>query len=40
LEKDKYFSTFDVTKGYWQIPVTEEDKTFTAFVTHKGVTPI
>ena len=37
LEKDQYFSTFDVTKGYWQIPVNEEDKAFTAFVTHKGL---
>jgi len=32
-----YFSTFDVTKGHWQIPMTEEDKAFTAFVTRKGL---
>ena len=38
LEKDRYFSTFDVTKGYWQIPMTEEDKAFTDLVTHKGCT--
>jgi len=37
LEKDQYFSTFDVSKGYWQVPMTEEDKAFTAFVTHKGL---
>jgi len=37
LEKDQYFSTFDFSKGYWQVPMTEEDKAFTAFVTHKGL---
>jgi len=26
LEKDRYFSTFDVTKGYWQIPMNSNDK--------------
>ena len=35
LEKDQYFSTVNVTKGYWQIPMNEEDKAFTAFVTNK-----
>jgi len=37
LEKDRYFSTFDVTKGYWQIPMNANDKAYTAFVTHKGL---
>ena len=37
LEKDQYFSTFDFSKGYWQVQMTEEDKAFTAFVTHKGL---
>ena len=37
LEKDQYFSTFDFSKGYWQVPMTEEDRAFTAFVTHKGL---
>jgi len=37
LEKDQYFYTFDLSKGYWQVPMTEEDKAFTAFVTHKGL---
>jgi len=23
--------------GFWQVPLTEEDKVFTAFVTHKGL---
>jgi len=25
LEKDRYFSTFDVTKGYWQIPMNTNE---------------
>jgi len=35
-EKGQYFSTYHFSKGYWQVPVTDEDKAFTAFVTHKG----
>jgi len=37
LEKDQYFSTYNFSKGYWQVPVTYEDKSFTAFVTRKGL---
>ena len=37
LEGDRFFSTYDVAKGFWQIPMTEEDKSYTAFVTHKGL---
>jgi len=37
LEKDQYFSTYDFSKGYWQVPMTDEDKAYTAFVTHKGL---
>jgi len=37
LEKDSYFSTFHVTKGYWQIPVRTQDKPYTAFITHRGL---
>ena len=29
--------TFDVTKGYWQIPMNANDKAYTAFVTHRGL---
>jgi len=35
LEKDQYFSTYEFSKGYWQVPVTDEDKPYTAFITHK-----
>lgn len=36
LTKDKYFSKFDLSKGFWQIPIREEDKAKTAFVTMDG----
>ena len=32
----KYLSKIDLTKGYWQIPVTPEDVHKTAFVTPDG----
>ena len=25
LNQDKYYSKFDMTKGYWQIPMREQD---------------
>lgn len=31
------FSTLDLTKGYWQVPVKEEDRPKTAFTCHKGL---
>ena len=36
LVEDKYFSKFDLSKGFWQIPIKEEDKLKTAFVTQDG----
>ena len=33
----KIFSTLDMLKGYWQIPVAENSKKYTAFITHDGV---
>ena len=33
----RYFSSIDLTSGYWQIPVKEEDKAKTAFVTPDGL---
>jgi len=33
----RYISTYDAKSGYWQIPVAEEDRWLTAFVTHGGL---
>jgi hypothetical protein len=33
LSSSKYFSKIDLTKGYWQIPLSEQSKQFTAFLT-------
>lgn len=32
-----YVTTLDLTKGYWQIPLTEESKEKTAFATPTGL---
>ena len=36
LSGDKFFTRIDLSKGYWQIPVAEEDISKTAFVTPDG----
>ena len=36
LNKARYFSKLDLTKGYWAIPIAEEDRDKTAFTTSKG----
>ncbi|XP_071501873.1 uncharacterized protein [Diadema antillarum] len=37
LANDNYFSKLDLTKGYWQVPLTERAKPLTAFVTPNGL---
>lgn len=37
LQRAKYLSKLDLTKGYWQVPVPELDRPKTAFVTHNGL---
>jgi transposase InsO family protein len=36
LKDCKYFSKLDLCKGYWCIPIKEEDRDKTAFTTDKG----
>ena len=36
LNGQKYFSSLDLASGYWQVPVAEEDRHNTAFVTPDG----
>ena len=36
ISQDKYYSKFDMTKGYWQIPMREQDIAKTLFVTPDG----
>ena len=36
LEKAKFFSAFDLSAGFHQIPIKEEDKKYTAFSTIQG----
>ena len=36
LSDARYFTTLDLQNGYWPVPVEEEDKEKTAFVTHHG----
>ncbi|GFS20035.1 polyprotein [Elysia marginata] len=33
----KYFTKCDLTKGYWQIPLEESSKAYTAFQTAQGL---
>ena len=37
LSGDKFFSKLDFTKGYWQIPMKDEDKEKTAFSSSLGL---
>jgi len=37
ISPSRYFSKLDLTKGYWQIPLSEESKKYTAFSTPEGL---
>jgi len=33
----KFISTLDAKSGYWQMPIAEQDRWLTEFVTHDGL---
>lgn len=37
LSRGKYFSKLDLTKGFWQVPLTTEAREKTAFLTSQGL---
>ena len=37
IGKAKFITTLDLAKGYWQVPMKEEDRTKTAFATPTGL---
>lgn len=37
LGKSSFISTIDLTRGYWQVPVAEQDRPKTAFATPQGL---
>lgn len=37
MERAKYFSVIDLKEAYWQIPLSEDSRNFTAFRTRKGL---
>ena len=37
LSGNRYFSKIDLCKGYWQVPMAESSKQYTAFQTDKGL---
>ena len=37
LSGEKYFSTMDLSSGYWQVGVHQDDQHKTAFTSHRGL---
>lgn len=37
LAKSQYFTKLDAAMGYWQIPIAEEDRKYTAVITQEGL---
>ena len=37
MSKGKIFTTIDLTRGFWQVPLNKHAKQFCAFRTHRGI---
>ena len=37
LANSRYFSKFDMSKGYWQVPMTPEHMDYTSVICHRGL---
>ena len=37
VSQGKYITALDLAKGYWQVPVAEEDRHKTAFIMPRGL---
>ena len=37
MGEDNFISRLDLTKGFWQVPIKEEDRKYTAFSTDQGL---
>lgn len=37
LAQDRIFSKFDMSKGFWQIPIKESDRDCTTLICHRGL---
>jgi len=37
LKHSRYFSKFDLSKGYWQVAMRDDNKDLTTFITHRGM---
>ena len=37
FSESKYFTELDLCKGYWQVPVADDSKEYTAFATKHGL---
>ena len=37
LGKEKYITTLDLARGFWQVPMSDQDKGETALTTPKGL---
>ena len=37
LAENQYFSKFNLSKGYWQVPILENNRDVSTFICHRGL---